>query len=909
MCGNALQRCSISKCVILAHVPLSPGTRLGPYEINALIGAGGMGEVYRARDTRLDRTVAIKVLPPHLTHDPERRQRFEREARAVAALNHPHICALYDIGQQGGVDFLVMEHLEGESLASRLARGPLSLEEALGYAGEVADALAAAHHQEVFHRDLKPGNIMLTRAGSKLLDFGLAKIGAGGQGSGVGEAAPTMTADLTQKGTLLGTMQYMAPEQLETKPTDARTDIFTFGAVLYEMITGRKAFQGESQASLIGAILHKDPPSMATLEPVTPAALDRLVKKCLAKDPEQRWQSARDLASELQWIAEGAATSPPPVARSAPSKAAWVVAAAAVIAAVALGVAYFRRPSVEQQTIRFTLSPPEKSNFQRFVVPSPDGRRLAFLTLAGGKDGLWIRPFDALAAQQVPIGSDYQKPFWSPDSRYVAYFMEGKLFKVAVGTGGPSLPETVCECRGIDGTWSRDGVIVLTPYWGEALARIEATGGQPASLTTLDASRQEHTHLWPRFLPDGRHVLFLAAGRDYRNNQIFAVSIDSKARKPVLAADSFVGYMPRGGQHGFLFYVRRRTLLAQPFNEKQLTVSGEPFAVAQDLEYIAPDALAVASVSEAGVLVYRTAAPRQVQLTWVDRTGKPLGPVGPPGDYGAYRISPDGKRIAVSRFDPQAGNYDIWQIELGRGITSRVTFDPSNEFDPIWSPDGNRIVYYSDRDGLFDLFHKAVSGSRKSEELLLGFMTDKDPDDWSPDGRYVLFSTYDPKVKGGSDLWALPMEGDRKPIPLVQGEFTEEDAAFSPDGKWIVFTSNESGKSEVYVQRFQPGASAPGERRQISDKGGIAPRWRRDGKELIYLTPDKKLMAVAITLTAAGIQSGTPQALFELPTLPRPQFETAYDLSADGQRFLIPVVAGDSAPSPLTVVLNWKPDR
>ncbi len=885
-------------------MPLAPGTRLGPYEIVAPLGAGGMGEVYRAIDTRLDRTVAVKVLPEHLASNAEFRQRLEREAKAVAALNHPHICALYDIGRQDGVDFLVMEYLEGETLAARLARGPLPDEEVFRYATQMADALDKAHRKGFTHRDLKPGNIMLTKAGSKLLDFGLAKPSAA-SGAGLTSVA-TKDAPLTAHGSILGTIQYMSPEQLEGKPADPRSDIFAFGAVVYEMATGRKAFPGSSQASVIAAILHHEPPPM-TEAPPRPV-IERLVRKCLAKDPEQRWQCAHDLASELGWLWEGPSGPAPMSAAGRPRRwLPWTVAGLGALTAVSMGIVNLIRAPADPPPVRFTISPPEKTVFWRHAVPSPDGRRLAFVTGLGNQGRMWVRSLDSLVAQPVPESDGGQHPFWSPDSRYLAYFSAGKLHRVALtaasGLGGP---EVICEGRGVSGSWSRNGVIVFTGWWGQALFRVSATGGKPEPLTTLDASRQEHTHLWPQFLPDGKHVLFLAAGRQYQNNQIFAISVESKERKPILAADSFVGYWPAsGGQPGRLLFVRRRAVLAQPFDERRLQVAGEPVTVVENVEYVAADALALASVSAAGVLVYQAAAPRRVQLTWVDRAGRPLGRAGEPDDLGAFRISPDGKRVAFTRYDPEAARNDIWVLDLVRSFASRVTFDPDNEVAPVWSPDGSRLVYYSERYGVFDLFQKPVSGSRQSQELLRSAF-DKHPTDWSADGRLLFF--YVDNARGKNEMWALPTQAGAKPVPLLQSEFNENEGVLSPDGRWLAFTSDESGKNEVYVLKFQSGASpaAAGERWQVSDKGGSAPRWRRDGKELYYRSPDQKLMAAEVKAAADAFSAAPPRALFELRTDFLRFEENAYDVAPDG-RFLIAVPSAGASPAPLTVVLNWKP--
>jgi eukaryotic-like serine/threonine-protein kinase len=871
-----------------------------------------MGEVYKARDTRLDRIVAIKVLPTHLADRAELRDRFEREAKTIASLNHPHICTLYDTGHQGGIDFLVMEYLDGETLAQRLLKGPLPIQQVLQYAIEISDALDKAHRKGVTHRDLKPGNIMLTKTGTKLLDFGLAKLKQEAVPSIPDSQLPTMKSAITGQGTILGTLQYMAPEQVEAKEVDGRTDIFAFGAVVYEMATGRKAFEGKTSASVMAKILEVDPPSMASLQPMTPPALDRVVKKCLAKEPEKRWQAASDVCDELKWIAEGGSQTgiPAPGAASRKSplsnaRLAWLFAAVLFLAVLVLGsFAYFKRPPEQARAVRFTLFPPDKWSLAGTgavttgatapVMISPDGRQIAFVAAnEEGKALLWVRSLDALTAQALAGTDGASAPFWSPDSRSLAFFAGGKLKKIDV-SGAP--PITLCDApdnRG--GTWNRDGLIVFAPTNTSVLQKVSASGGVPAAATVL--GQGELGHIRPSFLPDGRHFLYSTIGpRAGLGGPIYLGSLDSAERKVLFNANSANALYTQG----YLLFLRETTLVAQPFDARRLVLTGDAFPIAERIRTSnSTQPYGYFSASENGALVYQTGAETaNSQLLWFDRTGKQIGPLGDPAVYNAVELSPDGKRASISITDDAGKGVDIWIYDVARGLRTRFTFGPSRASEAIWSPDGRRIVFNSRRKGSLDLYQKDSSGAG-NEEMLLESNADKYPDSWSMDGNFLLYESLGSSRT--SDLFVLPLTGDRKPFPLLQTQFGGTGyGRISPDGRWVAYGSNESGRNEVYVAPF-PG---PGGKWQISTGGGTRPRWRHDGSEIFYLAPDSKLMVASVSGKGAGFEVGAVKLLFPTRAVGFGGFYP-YDVSADGQRFLINTTQEQATSSPITVVLNW----
>ena len=881
---------------------LSQGTRLGPYEILAPVGAGGMGEVYRARDTRLERTVALKVLPPHLSGSEEIRQRFEREARAISSLSHPHICALYDVGNQEGTEYLVMEFLEGETLTDRLGRGSLPLDQVLRYGIEIADALDKAHRQGIVHRDLKPGNIMLTKSGVKLVDFGLAKLAGVGPGNTAVSILQTQASgNLTQEGTILGTFQYMAPEQLEGREADVRSDIFAFGAVLYEMATGQKAFSGKSQASLIAAILDSEPAPVSTVQPMTPPALDRVVKTCLAKDPDDRWQTAHDVMLQLKWIAEGGSQAgvPAPLVarRKSRERLAWGVAAALALAAIGLAALELARPrAMPARVVRSSILPPEKTVF-RFISDgagppalSPDGLQITFSARdSSGNALLWVRSLDSSAARSLPGTENASYPFWSPDSRNIGFFADGKLKKIEA-SGGPAL--ALCEAGdGRGGTWNKDGVILFEPHFREPLYRVAATGGRPAPVTKFDESRRETTHRFPLFLPDGHHFLYEAAshtvGTDSELHAIYLGSLDGKPPRLVLNTRSKPLYAA-----GHLLFVRQKTLMAQPFDAKTGTLSGDAFPVVGNVQEDPGFFTAVFTVSDNGVLAYQETGGSgdQYQLTWFDRSGKKLQSIGPQGNVWNPRISHDGRHVVFTVGDPG----DLWLEDLSRQVPSRLTFDPADDNNAVWSPDDSRIFFLSMRSGGGDLYTKPSSGTGTDEKMMTS-MSVKAPSSVSPDGRLLLYAALNPRTKWDLELLSL---SDRKTTDFLKTDFDEIQGEFSPDGHWVAYSSNESGRFEVYVQPF-PG---PGGKWQISSAGGSMPAWRRDGKELFYLAADRKMMAVPVQIGAA-FEAGTPTALF--PARLKSDPDRHFDVSADGQRFLVTMPLGEETTPPITLVQNW----
>src|SRR6266852_693637 len=727
---------------------LISGTKLGPYEIQSPLGAGGMGEVYRARDTRLDRSVAVKILPTHLSDNPEAKQRFDREARAISSLNHPNICTLYDVGHQDGVDYLVMEYMEGETLADRLIKGPLPPEQVLKCGREIAEGLEKAHRSGVIHRDLKPGNVMLTKSGAKLMDFGLAKAAPA---SAPPSSSLTMTLStpagshpLTAEGMIFGTFQYMSPEQVEGKEADSRRDIFALGAVLYEMATGRRAFSGKSHASIVAAILASEPQPISAVQPMSPPALDRVVKGCLAKDPDERWQTAHDVKLQLQWIAEGGSQAgiPAPVSkrRRLSHNVAWVVAAVCALAAIGLAVPWIFRSAPVVHPMRVSILSPADNSFKPFdIAISPDGSKFAFAAVdKNGKTQLWVRAMDSESAQPLAGTDGAQFPFWSPDSQTIGFFADGKMKRLEASGGGLQVLADATTPRG--GTWNQDGVILFSPGAAGGLSRVSASGGTVEQVTTLDPKKNEDSHRWPCFLPDGEHFVFLVrSGLTTGAAQLYGSSLGSKDK--TLIVDS--GGRPGCTQPGYLLFVRGSNLMAQHFDQGRLQLSGDPTPVVEQLgrDYTFSAAY---TVSRNGTLVAHNGGVSTSVLTWYDRTGKP-GTVLGTDNFNVIRFSPDGRILSTSVYD-NSGGEDIWLLDLARGVRTRFTFGPALSDDPVWSPDGKMIVFDSNRTGTYAIYEKPANGTQK-EEVIFSDPAIKFTSSWSRDGKYVLFDRIDPQSK------------------------------------------------------------------------------------------------------------------------------------------------------------------
>jgi serine/threonine protein kinase len=868
---------------------LTSGNRLGPYEILAAIGAGGMGEVYRARDAKLGRDVALKVLPETFAHDRERMERFQREAKLLASLNHPNIATVYGLEGSASPHALVMELVGGPTLADRIRQGPIPIDEALPIAKQISDALEYAHEQGVVHRDLKPSNVKLTLDDTvKILDFGLAKALERDEAGIAPGNSPTISELASKAGALLGTPAYMSPEQARGKAVDRRADIWAFGCVLYEMLTGSVLFEGASVADTLAAVVREDP-DWSRLPAATPIRVTALLQRCLQKDPKKRLRDIGDARISLDEILSGA----PEFVQVVREK-----------------------PSAPADLMRLQIPVPENVTLASTGVfaLSPDGRQLVFSGISpDGVLRIWVRPLNSLEAHPLPgigLPNSFRPPFfWSFDSRYIALDTGGKLKKIDV-SGGPA--QTVCDVRGLTmgGAWNRDGLIVFGEYPG-GLMRVSASGGSAAPVTTVDASRQETFHGFPSFLPDGRHFTYLRYSDTPGNTGIFIGSLDVKAEKQNLkqiVATTFgaVYVGSPDADRGQLLFFRDGTLLAQPFDADQLEVRGEPVSLAEQLGFFLSFGFFSASVN--GVLVCRTGGSGAAsQLTWFDLDGKVLGSVGEPGTYIAVALSPDGERAVVSRFDYSSGKPALWLLDLSRGTITRFTSGVSSASLGTWSPDGSRIFFASNRNGVYDLYQKLASGV-KEEELLLQTGDDKRPTSCSPDGRFLLYRTLDPKTRK-RELWLLPLEGDRKPFPFLRTEFKNVEGQFSPDGRLVAYVSDESGHRETYVRTFSPDDAAVGSHTggkwQISTGGGNQPRWRRDGKELYYLAPDGKLMAVEIEMDPV-FRLGMPKALFRTP--PQSALSVAansWNPSPDGKRFLF-AAPTEQGVTPFTVVLNWQ---
>jgi eukaryotic-like serine/threonine-protein kinase len=874
-------------------VPLT-GRTLGPYQLQTLLGAGGMGDVYRALDTRLGRTVAVKLVARRLAGDRQFRERFEREARAIAAVTHPHICTLYDVGRHEDLDYLVMEYVEGETLAARLARGRLPVEQAVGYAIEIVSALDRAHAAGIVHRDLKPGNVMLTKAGVKLLDFGLAK-------AVPTASTPRVDVTLTTPGLILGTVPYMAPEQVEGRDADARTDLFAVGALLFEMLTGTRAFDGQTQANIVAAILERHPPPIATLEPSVPLALDRIVQTCLAKDPDERWQTARDLLRELRW-ATTAVDPTRPIARPAkPRPFSWPIAAGIVglLAAAGLGAWPYIRPASDGAGRRF---------FARFEFPtpdtgeplsmalSPDGRRLAFVAQSAGVEKIWLRDLDEVSSRTLPGTDGALFPFWSPDGSSLGFFANGKLRRVDLAGGPPIALADATLPRG--GTWNRTGEIVFAPTTARPLSMIRATGGNVVPVTHLGPG--EASHRWPQFLPDGRHFLFQSAQSTARG--LFLASLDGGEPTRIMTDEVPTWFVAPD----LLLTTQRGALVALAFEPSTGRLGRDPIAVVAAVGVDPTYVRGTFTASDNGVLAYRRSAAEPRRLAWLDRAGSVLTQVGAVDEDGPGNpeLAVDGRRASV--FRTREGNSDVWLVDADTGVRTRFTQSEATEFFAVWTPDGRNLVFSSNESANYDLFEKPANGAG-APRLLVHSSEAKVPTHVSPDGRLLIYSTQGPR--NGVDIWAVPLnDPDPKPFPVLQSVFDEMAGQVSPDGRWLAYQSNVSGRMEVYVRQFP----SQGAEQQISSEGGTQPRWHATGRELYFVSADDKLMAVSIASgrDAASLDLGAAHPLFPLKlakgvnVYPAVGTKAQYAVSPNG-RFLVNVPVKDAAPPPIVVTLNW----
>ncbi|MBI3363323.1 MAG: protein kinase [Ignavibacteriae bacterium] len=907
------------------------GTTVSHYKILEKLGEGGMGVVYKAEDTKLDRMVALKFLPPHLNASEQDKARFIQEAKAAATLNHPNICTIHDIQEHDGQMFIVMEFVDGQTLRDK--KSTISFKQAVDIGIQIADGLAAAHEKGIVHRDIKPENIMIRKDGiAQIMDFGLAKLRASG----------SKITRLTKEGSTVGTAGYMSPEQVQGQDTDHRSDIFSYGVLLYELLTGQLPFKGVHETALAYEIVNVDPAPMMSVKPEIDPSLDAIVLECLAKEPDERTQSAKQVSVDLkryrressrQRVSRVTAARPAfkpssvgPAEDSyqeqsdhvqlskSSNKLLWFMAAMFFIGMAAFAVLYFKRPSLEVQSVWSYLLPPEKLTFatqsagagEWEIALSPDGSMLAFLAAdSSGKTHLMVRPLNALSAKELPATEGAYYPFWSPDNRFIGFFQSGKMKKIEAA-GGP--PVTICEApdaRG--GSWSSEGVIVFAPTPVDPLSQVSAAGGAPVIVTKFDTSRHERSHRWPHFLPDGKHILYFArasfGGVEREEDALAVTSLDGKLDKRLMPAKSNIEYAS-----GYLIYLREKTLMVQAFDANKLELSGDATPIAEPVEYDLNYNRAVFSVSQNGFLLYQASNSQAGwQLEWLDRSGKMLSLIGEPAEYGSAVLSPDEQRIAFDLYDPQSRNRDIWLYEFSRGLKTRFTFDPSVDEIPVWSSDGSRILFHSDRRGHYDLYQKTTSGAG-AEEVLLESPIAKFPQDCSSDGRFLVYDINDPKTK--ADLWILPLTGERKPFVFLQTEFDEDIAQLSPDMHWIAYRSNESGNFELYVRPFMGADSQiainQSRKWQVSTNG-VSPGtsnqwWSRDGKELFYLSNDNKVMVAEVKTDGSNFDVGVVRPLFEVKTKGLVYFA---DVTADAQRFLMAISVGGQTSAPLTLVTNW----
>jgi len=902
-----------------SHAPQLIGRELANYKIISLLGRGGMGEVYLAEDKRLHRKVALKLLPAQFTNDVERVRRFEREAKAASATNHPNILTIYEIGQAEGLHFIATEFVDGVTLRQSMRSDGISIAESLSVAVQVASALSAAHEAGIIHRDIKPENVMVRRNGIvKVLDFGLAKLTEMNL-SVMDSQAATLRRSSTDPGVVMGTPRYMSPEQVRGEKVDARSDIFSLGVMLYEMLAGRAPFAGATASDCMAAILKDDPSELTEVNSKITPQMGRLVRRCLEKQPERRFHSAHDLGYALETLSTSSgarletAAALPAVTKNvgaSPAKKrerlAWI-ATALLLGTLGFAGAYFTRQPMtnDARMIKLSLLPPEKSSFGQIAI-SPDGRLLAFTAATGGKVQLWVRSLDSTDARPLAGTQGAIFPFWSPDSHFIGFFADGRLKKIEF-TGGPI--QTLCEAPRVvtGGVWSRAGEILFGQV-RVGLLRISATGGEVKQVTTLDRQRQETSHRYPTFLPDDHHFLYTNQSGQKEARGVYLGSLDGTVKRRLLDEVTVIKYMAadpgeRTGGAGWLIFGRDGALLARPFDTSRMEFTGEPFSLSNKL---GSDLVNINyftfSVSDNGVLVFDpSASRRRSQYLWMDRHGKQINSLDVATGIYQHWLSPDEKRFIVDRRDPQTITSDLWMYDVSGGNPARFTLDSTSDINPVWSPDGSRIAWASSRNGIPNIYLKAASGAGEETRLLKSDHPSY-PTDWSRDGRFIIYRQDDPKTK--SDLWFLPVTGssEAKPFPVIQTEANEITGTLSPDGRWLSYASDESGRYEVYVQSFPGG----GGKRQVSTGGGFGPCWRGDGRELFYYAADGKLMVVAVRSTESlETDAAVPLFEFRAGNTPAPSGATPYAVTADGRRFLINTMVETEPNAPLTVWTNW----
>ncbi|MDE3137292.1 MAG: protein kinase [Acidobacteriota bacterium] len=878
------------------------GTKLGPYEIVGAIGAGGMGEVYRARDTRLARDVALKVLPEAFATDPERMARFGREAKVLASLNHPNIASIYGLEESNGLRALVMELAEGLTLADRVSRGPMPLDEALPIAKQICEGLEYAHERGIVHRDLKPANIKITPDGVvKLLDFGLAKALEGDAATSDPSTSPTLSHLATQAGMILGTAAYMAPEQAKGKGVDRRADIWAFGCVLYEMLTGKPTFSGETVGDVLAAVI-KEQPEWSALPGETPRRTRDLLHRCLTKDARQRLRDigeARIVIDQTsapgQEESVGQAHGQPvgPWRQIAP----WGVCAALLIISAVLALEYVERTSRPMPVYVSELSPPANAGYTLVgynggpPAVSPDGSRLAFCANdADGRHLLWVRPLGSGTAQPLEGTDGASFPFWSPDGRSLGFFAHDKLNRIDA-SGGP--PLAIADApNGRGGSWGHDGTILFAPELAEAIYRISASGGTPQPVTKIDASLKQIQHWWPQFLPDGRHFLFLAHSSTEGLSGIYAASLDGGEPQRILSGNDNAMY----AAPGYLLFIRQGVLMMQRFDASRLALVGDASPLEEDAAVDQTVNRGIFGVSETGVLVYQSGGVTggSSQLLWFDRSGKRIGETGSPGEYATVAISPDGNRLALGVLRPSS----VWAFDLSRGTATRVTFSSVNNGQPAWSPDGRFIAFFSDRSGQIHIYQKAADGTGTTAPLVMDAASERYPS-WSPDGSHLIFERQEARPGSHFEIWTMPLFGERKAFPVVKAGLEATWPSISPDGRWLAYVSAETGREEVYVVPFLHGTG----KWLVSTSGGTRPRWRRDGREMFYLSLDNKIMAADINGQGPSFAVGRVHSLFQ--AVPALTTGWLYDVSSDGKKFVVVSRAAGGSDQRLTLVVNW----